>query len=552
MFDIIKDYLISVGMAVDKQAFKDAENQMNTAEKKINSFGGKTGSTFLKVGATAGALAVAVGTAMAKFSLSVAEADRQVGFLANRLYTTKENARALTTAMKAMNFKSIEDLRNLGLDPEARAQFLELKQLARSLENPRTKQAMKEIRQINFEIQKLMVRFEYFKMEIAAKVLDIFKKLKPTIQSIINWFKPIINAGREVWESYKGALPNITKGIKYIWQLIRPIINTMRASAIFIAKVAKLIYDTIKAMPEGLRTSFAIIKNVLDPIIKIFEFIEDMVVYLAGGDSKFEQIYDTITPMRNIRNQTAGTNDNRKAEEFKSNFNHPLSPSNVAARNLKLSNNRLTGINDNYGAIRYFKTGQSVHGFGINSVRGKSGVSDANMLMLAELNSLLRGNTQGLRISAGTEGDHTKGSKHYGGGALDIETIGSTPLKQIVRLVMATQQANSVNKALIEYSQADYARLQEAAVQMGYDRNALDKYLLRDKQDRVQWAKAGNSHLHLEPRKVQESLVAQDYAKQRSALPSSVVVNVYGDYRLVENEKEQIRDAMLWAFGGYE
>ncbi len=548
MFDIIKDYLISVGMAVDKQAFKDAENQMNTAEKKINSFGGKTGSTFLKVGATAGALAVAVGTAMAKFSLSVAEADRQVGFLANRLYTTKENARALTTAMKAMNFKSIEDLRNLGLDPEARAQFLELKQLARSLENPRTKQAMKEIRQINFEIQKLMVRFEYFKMEIAAKTLEIFKQLKPTIQSIIDWFKPIVNSVRELWGSFQGAMPNIKRGISSIWEMLKPIFNAFRATVILAVKGFKFIFDGIKNLPEGFRVAFATVKHILDPIVRIFEFIEDLIVYLAGGDSKFELMYDKLKWLRDIRNETAGDNEHRDAQEVD---RRNRIASKRAASDVAYKNQMNAGRAGYYGAIRYYKSGQSVHGFGVNSVRGKSGVSDANMLMLAELNSLLRGNTQGLRISAGTEGAHSKNSKHYGGGALDIETIGSTPLKQIVKLVMATQQANTVNKALIEYSQADYARLQEAAVQLGYDRNALDKYLLRDKQGRVQWAKAGNSHLHLEPNSVEKSLEQTDLQQSRQ-IAQTYNINIQGGTNITENEKEEIRQTILWASGGLQ
>ena len=188
MIDILKDYLISVGMQIDKQSFSQANQAIKNVDKGLGRFADSATGKFIRVGAGATALAVAVVGAMGKFASSVAEADRQVGLLAKRLYTTKENARSLSIAMKQMKVSSLDELRELALDPESRQQFLELKSLARSLENPKTQQAMREIRQMNQEWRKLMVRFEYFKLEVASKILEIFKEMKPTIQKIIDWF----------------------------------------------------------------------------------------------------------------------------------------------------------------------------------------------------------------------------------------------------------------------------------------------------------------------------------------------------------------------------
>lgn len=532
MLDIIKEYLISIGATLDKDSFKQAEQAMNGVEKKGAQLASNLGKSFIKMSAAFAGIAATLAVGMGKFALSVGEADRQMGFLANRLYTTKENARALSAAMKAMNFKSIEDLRNLGLDPEAREQFIELKNLARSLENPRTAQAMREIREINFEIQKMMVRFEYFKLEVAAKILEIFRKMQPYIQKTIDWFKPIAKTMQDTIGAFKGAIPNITKGIKYVWEIVKPIINTIRATAIIIGKIFKNIFDGIKNMPMGFKVAFETIKQVLDPVIKMFQFIEDIVVYLAGGKSRFEKIYDTFDFLRHGRENISGKTSSEGEQ-------------------LDRQEQRKKSLDRGYGYIRYYRRGQTVQGFGINSVRPQSGISEANAKMLANINRIMGGETRGIRISAGTEGKHSAGSKHYAGGALDIETIQSTPMAQIIRLMRAAQQSQQVNQILLEYSQADYERLRQELIRQGQDPEAFRQYLPTTLFGKPIYATAGNSHIHLEPKPLtnQEQFERQKQMFQGGDTNYNIYIS--GGTEALEKKKEEVRSTIQYLRGGY-
>lgn len=494
MLNILKDYLISVGMQVDKQSFSQADKAIKDVDKGLGNFANSATGKFVKIGAGAVALASAVAVAMAKFASSVAEADRQVGLLARRLYTTKENARSLSIAMKQMNISSLDQLREMALDPESRDQFLELKNLARSLENPKTQQALKEIRAMNQEWKKLMVRFEYFKIEVAGKILEVFKQMKPTIQKIIDWFKPIVQAFMGLKNSFKGALPNIIKGVKYIWGLLKPILNIIRATVIFVVKGWKLIFDGIKQMPTAFKTAFQVIKFILDPIIKIFRFIEDLMVYLGGGYSYREKLFDKVPWLKKIREGEDYTptpeeqeKQNRKAVR-------------AGLKNIKFDRSKAGG--------RTFTWGQSIHGFRAGKVTMVNGrymadpkgllLSQANLLALNSLGKALGDVASHFKITSGYEGGHSAGSLHHSGMAMDFGFAGTT-LKDQLALIRATLRDANISKALLEVDAQTKNQIFNQLSAEGADMSKL------------KWkpTSAGSNHLHVENVSAQKALENQ-------------------------------------------
>lgn len=501
MLDIIKDYLVSVGMHIDKKSFSEADKTIKGVDKNLGKFAGSAVGNFAKISASVGALAVATATAMAKFATAVAEADRQTGLLARRLYTTKENARALSTAMKAMNIGSIEQLREASQDPEMREQFLELKNLARSLENPRTQQAMREIRQLSFEYQKLMVRFEYFKMEIASKILEIFKKLKPTIQSIIDWFKPVAVAVEEVRKNLIGAMPQITKWLKIIWNdYLRPIYNLIRSITIFALKGWSLIFKGIKEMPQAFESAFRIVKFALDPIIKVFRFIEDMIVYLSGGLSYREKTFDKIPWMRKIREEATGTiSENQQKEINRESIRDAVHQGKVWSQNGY-------GVTTDVFAKKNYKWGQTVKGFQARRVN-KAGqadphgldLSEANLFYLQELQDRLGKEAGKFQITSGYEGGHSKGSLHGKGLALDFGFAG-IGLQDQLKLVRAVLNAEGTRKALLEVDAKTYNNIANQLKSEGYDLSKLG------------WINtaSANNHLHT------ENMTTKDYLAKTS------------------------------------
>ena len=488
MLNILKDYLISVGMQVDKQSFSQADKAIKDVDKGLGKFANSATGKFVKVGAGAVALASAVAVAMAKFASSVAEADRQVGLLARRLYTTKENARSLSIAMKQMNVASLDQLREMALDPESRQQFLELKNLARSLENPKTQQALKEIRAMNQEWKKLMVRFEYFKIEVAGKILEVFKQMKPTIQKIIDWFKPIIQSFMGLKNSFKGALPNIIKGIKYVWSLLKPILGFIRSLAIFIIKGWKLILDGIREMPTAFKTSFQAIKFILDPIIKIFEWIEDLFVYLTGGKSYGELMYDRLPWLKQIRE---GENYTPTPEEQERQNRKTVR---AGMKNIRFDSSKAGG--------RTYAWGQSVHGFTAGRVDkygniSKEGLllSQSNLLALQSLGDALGVVAKRFKITSGFEGGHSINSQHHYGRAMDFGFAGTTLHDQLA-LIRATLNDANISKALLEVDAKTKNQIYNQLTAEGADMSKLS------------WINtpSGRNHLHVENVEAQKAL----------------------------------------------
>ena len=484
MLNILKDYLISVGMQVDKQSFGQADKAIKDVDKGLGKFANSATGKFVKVGAGAVALASAVTVAMGKFASSVAEADRQVGLLAKRLFTTKENARSLTIAMKQMNISSLDQLREVALDPESRQQFLELKNLARSLENPKTQQALKEIRAMNLEWQKLMVRFEYFKIEVAGKILEIFKQMKPTIQKIIDWFKPIIQSFIGLKNSFKGALPNIIKGIKYVWWLLKPILNIIRATVIFVVKGWKLIFDGIKQMPTAFKTAFQEIKFILDPIIKIFRFIEDLMVYLGGGLSYREKLFDKIPFLKQIR----------EGEKYTPTDEQTISDA-----------QKLLNFNNGKNNSRRYKWGADVNGFTAGRVDKHGNISseglllsESNLLALKSLGDTLGVVAKRFKITSGFEGGHSVNSLHHTGRAMDFGFAGTT-LQDQLALIRATLNDANISKALLEVDAQTKNQIYNQLTAEGADLSKL----------RWKNTPSSSNHLHVENVTAQKALENQ-------------------------------------------
>lgn len=427
MIEIIKDYLISIGMQVDKKSFKEADNQMKQVDQKLEKFSKKAGKGVKSVAKAGIMLAGTVALALGKMASSIAEADRQVGLLAHRLYTTKENARSLQMAMKQMHIASLEELRELAIDPESREQFLELKQLARSLENGEFQKSLKEIRELNHEFRKMMIRFEYLKIEVASHLA--------------------------------GAMKGLSKGIKAILPLIKWIVNLVRGVTILAVNGWKMIFNGIKQLPQTFKGVFNVLNALLKPIIKMFQFIEDLVVYLAGGKSRYEPIYDAIPFLRNIRQNTTGT----------------VTPQQEQIENIQVTHSALKNLKDRGNEKRSYKWGESVGGFRANRIdaNGQRSSKDlvlsmGNVLYAKELGQALGDVAGKFRITSGWESGHSANSKHHTGGAMDFGFAG-TSLNDQLRLIRAVLNSSNTARAFLEVDAQTKNQIFNQLQSEGYD-----------------------------------------------------------------------------------
>lgn len=184
-FDIMKEYLVSLGFKVDTSSLNQAKSAMNQADSAVNTFSSNAVKNFLSAAAGVTAFVAAVNVGISNLLLDLAKADLQTEKFARQMWIGEENARSLKASLDAMG-ASLEDLY---YSPELYRNFVELRKLSVELRAPDELQTqLKFIRSINFEIQKLKLEMNYATQWIAYyyfKYMETpIRKVKEQLQSL--------------------------------------------------------------------------------------------------------------------------------------------------------------------------------------------------------------------------------------------------------------------------------------------------------------------------------------------------------------------------------
>lgn len=202
--NIIKEYLVSVGFKVDQQSFQAVNKTMDGMGKKFQEFANRlnkasgfeefskninnavnkasnalsstlsnalktTGGRFTIFGGVAIAAIAAINVALFQFASRMAAADMATQIFARRLLTTVSNARSLQAVMQAMNISSIEQLQDVAINPELRAQFLALRRTAAAMGiSEGAQQGFRNIRALGFEFQRFGLILNYTLQNLAG------------------------------------------------------------------------------------------------------------------------------------------------------------------------------------------------------------------------------------------------------------------------------------------------------------------------------------------------------------------------------------------------
>lgn len=460
MIDVIKEYLISVGIGVDNKSFNDAKGQMNKVENMLGKSASSIYGRFAIATAGITALYATLTVTMAKFSNSVAQTDRHVELLARRFFTTEANARSLSTAMKAMGISSMDQLKDVALNPEMRGQFLELRRLARSLESPESQAYLKYIREINFEFQKIAIRAEYLKIRLASAFAE---GLKPSIDAFKKDFKPlydnIIKNLPKYTEKIGKSLANIAQIGMHVGQAFGNIINFIVNLPDHIKKIGQASTILFLALRTNLGAIFLVLQS-------IFLMIDDYMVYLKGGKSYYGDVYDILS------------GKGKKVTEDNENF---------IDRTVKNYKKGGGGMSGTIYAAKEMWNQKSPGGKMIQQNRGTDygniRIRDDQYVMMSsplldfvkELNPYLKGAAKSdYVISDGytMRGSVDKG--HASGLKMDIGFAGKTFQEQM-KLLQALSQQSKLAHAFIEVSsKEEYQRYINALNAGGYDSSKFE------------------------------------------------------------------------------
>ncbi|MGO4496424.1 hypothetical protein AB4114_11060 [Paenibacillus sp. 2RAB27] len=158
MLDVIKSYLVSLGFNVDRASFGQATQSMNTVEQSVSKFANTSVTKFAIAGAAVTTFVTTAVFGLAKFVGELAKADLEMEKLARQMWTSKDNAMAFDSTLKAMKVS----LNDLYLSPELMRNFQMLRQQAMNMRAPAEYASeMKFIRSIQLEFTRLRLEAKY-------------------------------------------------------------------------------------------------------------------------------------------------------------------------------------------------------------------------------------------------------------------------------------------------------------------------------------------------------------------------------------------------------
>jgi hypothetical protein len=449
MIDIIGEYLVKIGFTTDKQTgenvLKDANKLLDALKKLLDKFLGGAGKDVDQWAKTTGgvingvlqtigkgvlsleaiiagallAIGAAVTALLAKIMNDAARTDIQVQLFARRLFTTVENARSLKAVMDSMGVKSIEELNEIGLNPELRKQFLELRAVAGSLQfGSDQREGLRNIRAVGFEFQKLGLIMDNFWNRLGADLGIALEGPLKEIQRVMAGFNDFL----------RDSLPAATKNIAAAFGILGDVLDIFN-------QISRILGELQNQFPIA-KDFFDGLKDVLSDIIPLIHLVLRAVNNSLGrvhgsdiakgagdlyktGEGLFQKIAEYAQKIYDLINMIWNTVSRpfkdlgAVVDKFKKDTG------NVIQDVVKHPEKILQTIIPPAAAYIIPKAGQAI----------KNTLFGSDKVKATTTEQFLRGQAArfGVRVTSGSGGHHNRGSLHYTGEAIDVDHRKVTP-----------------------------------------------------------------------------------------------------------------------------
>lgn len=300
MIDVIKEYLVSLGMSVDRKSFDEAGRTIETVEKTVKSFAGSTIKGFAVAGAAIVSALASASIGISVFLGSLAKADLENEKFARKMWLSKDAAAELNYTLKAMG-ATVEDLY---LSPELLRNFQQLRSTIREMKPPPEFQdQMKSIRSIQFEFQRLRLEAAYALQWVG---FYLYKYLEGPIKGIkggLQGFNDAIIKGMPQWTK------NVAQFVSWIARLGIALMKGGRDVLHLFSKLGDHLPDKLKLIGAALIALGLIIKT--GPIGIAFALftgllllLDDFYTYLEGGESAFGPMWKKLVDFYKLLKDT--------------------------------------------------------------------------------------------------------------------------------------------------------------------------------------------------------------------------------------------------------
>jgi Phage tail lysozyme len=205
---VLQEYLIKLGL--DKDSVKNLKSQMADIEKSVNVI------KFIELAKALVEVAKAffeVARAAEAFVEKTVKADMEVQIFSKRLLTTVSNARSLKSVMDAMGIHSLEDLRDVALNPTLRAQFMGLRHFTQGLEpGAGVKEGIGNFRDVGYSLQKIQVLLSYFSQYVVGALGKLLEGPLKHLGRVLDDFSSRFKSQISLWAA------KVATALAYVWK----------------------------------------------------------------------------------------------------------------------------------------------------------------------------------------------------------------------------------------------------------------------------------------------------------------------------------------------
>lgn len=237
MIDVIKEYLVQLGVNVDEAGYNKFKKSLKSMDKEVTSFTKQMTTSFGGASIAVVTSLISVNTAIAGILSGVAKADLEYQKLARTMWITTDSAKGMSKALDAMG----ESMDDVAWIPELNAQYRELIGLNNEMKAPaELGEQMKFVRSIGFEFTKMKLAatnaLEWLAYYLVKYLGEPLRKIKVMLQDVsqsitvnmpkytkaiaqglslaVGTTERLIRIVMGLWERVQKFWDNLPKGIK--------------------------------------------------------------------------------------------------------------------------------------------------------------------------------------------------------------------------------------------------------------------------------------------------------------------------------------------------
>lgn len=297
--EIIQEYLVSLGVQIDKPGFRQMDDTIRAAEQTVTRATGSWAANFVKASGIIGSAIAGVTASVGGLMRAAARNDLEMEKYARSMLMSREAAEKMKRATDALG----ESINDISLSPELYGRFQQLTADGSRMQiGGDFKETMKDLRDVMFEFTRLKQEASYAMTWIGYYLAKYLQKPLADIREKFRSFNDSFVKNMSVWTE-KAA-----KAIVYI-------INIGKHFLDFLFDVGKEVGNIWDSFPKGVKIAtaavlgfWAVLKmtplgRMMTLVSGLLLLLDDYYGYMEGKQAAFGEYWDKLNEYLEIAKQ---------------------------------------------------------------------------------------------------------------------------------------------------------------------------------------------------------------------------------------------------------